>query len=220
MTTETLPVCSCVTVRHEHGTRNMYSYHRCTCDPCRAASRAHRSKARGAGIEWVDAAPARERLELLINAGLTMAAIADLCAADLSQIYALRNGRRGKPVRKVQAITLNSLLAIKTRDVLAYELPAAAKVKGDAARQQLQDLHCLGWSVEAIHDVSGLTRSALRGVLAGDRTTDAFRAKVAAVHVELAGQRAPRITALQVRRSDRALALAAGRGWTFLEDAA
>lgn len=215
-----LPVCECTTVRHEHGTRNMYSYHRCPCAPCKAASRAHRAKARGAGIDWVDAAPARARLELLIDAGLTIAAVADLCATDLSQMYALRNGRRGKPVAKVRAITLNSLLAIKTRDVVSYELPAGAKISGDSARKHLQALHCLGWSVDALHEESGLANSALRGLLSGDGTTEEFRLKVEALHGRLCQQAAPRTTAAQILRSNNALARAAAHGWTSLEDAA
>lgn len=217
-----LPVCECTTVRHEHGTRNMYSYHRCPCAPCKDASRAHRAKARGAGIDWVDAAPARARLELLIDAGLTMAAIADLCAADLSQMYALRNGRRGKPVARVRVITLNSLLAIKTRDVASYELPAGAKISGDSARNQLQALYCLGWSVDSLHEEGGLAKSALRGLRDGDRTTEEFRLKVDTLYRRLRGRTAPQATELDRIRYSNALARAAANEWNEFaaEDAA
>jgi hypothetical protein len=168
---------------------------------------------RRTSVQWADAAQARDRIELLLRAGLTMESIAEMCAVHHSQLYVLRNGCRGKPMVKVRASTLNALLAIKSKDIAAHELPPASKVAGDGARTQLQSLYCLGWSIDALHEESGLAKSALRGLRDGDRTTEAFRLKVDALYGRLRGRRAPRVTELDQIRYDNALARAAVHGW-------
>ncbi|MET4143899.1 hypothetical protein [Arthrobacter sp. UYCo732] len=163
---------------------------------------------------WADAGLARERLALLLDAGLTMEAVADLCAVPVSQMYVIRSGRRGKPMAKIRQVTLNALLAIRSKDIAAYDLPAGSKVRGDDARRQLQFLYCLGWSVDALHERSGLAKSALRGLRDGDGTTEGFRHKVDALYRTLRGQEAPRVTGIDRTRSDNALARAAAQGWS------
>ncbi len=219
---DALPVCDCLTALHEHGTRGMYGWHHCTCAPCRAAESSYQARRRGAGIDWADAGPARDRLALLLESGLTIDAIADMCAVHASQLHALRNGRRGKPMSRIRATTLNALNAIRAKDVAAYELPAASKVSGDAARQKIRALHCLGWSVDALHAESGLAKSALRGLRDGDGTTDGFRLKVDALYLRLRGQQAPRASEVDRTRYDNAVARAVASGWDEydLEEAA
>ena len=62
-----LAVCNCRKASHDHGTRDMYGYHRCRCLPCRAANRdyfrstAHLTRSR----EWADAEPVRQRIQEL-----------------------------------------------------------------------------------------------------------------------------------------------------------
>lgn len=213
-----LPVCACKTVRHEHGTRGMYGSHQCTCAPCRAAESDYQSRRRGAGIEWAAADPARDRLELLLSTGLTVEAIADMCAVHVSQMHALRNGRRGKPMSRIRATTLHALNAIRAKDVASYELSAGARIEGNVARQQIRTLHSRGWSVDALHEVSGLAKSALRGLRDGDRTTDGFRLKVDALHRSLRDRQAPRASEADKIRYDNALSLAAARGWNEYDD--
>lgn len=172
-----------------------------------------RPPARRHKIEWADAARARERISLLLDAGLTMDAIADMCAVHHSQMYAILNGRRGKPMTKVRASTLNALLAIRSKDISTYDLPASAKIPGDSARAQLQSLYCLGWSIDSLHEESGLAKSALRGLRDGDGTTEGFRLKVDALYRRLRGRTAPRTTDLDRIRYENALARAAASEW-------
>lgn len=173
-------------------------------------------------IDWAEPAQARARIMLLLGAGLTMDAIADMCAVHHSQIYALLNGRRGKPMTKVRASTLNALLAIRSRDIGSYDLPASAKITGDSARAQLQSLYCLGWSVDSLHEESGLAKSALRGLRDGDGTTEGFRLKIDALYARLRCRTAPRTTELDRTRYHNALTRAAASGWNeyAAEDAA
>lgn len=110
--TEVLPVCAYkqASVPHEHGTRGMYGYHKCRCSPCCDANREYNSQASRyrARREMVDAELVRARIRKLRTAGLTVAEIADLCAANAKVIDYAVNGRKGKLPQTVQASTFRA----------------------------------------------------------------------------------------------------------------
>jgi transcriptional regulator with XRE-family HTH domain len=209
-----LEVCDCPVARHEHGTRGMYSRHKCYCLPCSAAKLSDNRAAKGLKHEWADPAPARERIALLRASGLTLDAIAGLTGVHVSQIRALLPVRGPQAVKKVRAETLQALNSIRASDAAAYPVTTRSRVDGESARLQLQSLYCRGWSVESLHERSGLAKSALYGLLSGDATTEGFRLKVDALHEELAGHRAPRATEKDRARAARAATKAVLNNWT------
>lgn len=209
-----LETCDCPVARHEHGTRGMYSRHRCFCLRCNTAKAADNRAAARLKHEWSDPAPARERLALLRASGLSLDAIADLSAVHVSQLRSLLPARGPKAVKKVRATTVAALTSIRAKDLSTVEVPLRAKVCGDTARLQLQSLYCLGWSVDSLHERSGLARSALYGLLAGDTTTEGFRLRIEELHGDLTGHRAPRSTERDRARAARAITKATALGWT------
>lgn len=210
-----LEACDCPVARHEHGTRGMYGKHRCHCLPCSAAKTADGRAGKPLKHDWVDPAPARERIALLRASGLTLDAIADLSAIHITQIRALLPARGPAALKKVRADTAAALDAITSRDVASVPVPARARVGAGEARLQLQALHCRGWTVETIAAHGGMAPGPLYRIMAGaDLTTEDLRLRIDALHRDLSGHRAPHATELERARAARASAKAAANNWT------
>ncbi|HEX9088217.1 MAG TPA: hypothetical protein VF867_11880 [Arthrobacter sp.] len=207
-------VCDCPRARHEHGSRGMYSRHKCGCLPCTAAKLATHRAAKGLKHEWSDPAPARERIALLRSSGLSLDAIADLAGVHISQLRTLLPARGPKAVKKVRASTVYALNAVSAWDAAAVIVPLHAKVDGESARLQLQALYCHGWSVESLGEHGGLTKGALYRILAGERTTEGFRRRIDVLHRDLSGHRAPRTTEQDRGRAARAITKSVVLNWT------
>lgn len=220
MTSETLPVCDCPRARHDHGTRDMYGYHRCRCVPCQDANRdyyrttAHLTRKH----KWADAEPARRRVLLLREAGLSIKAMAHLSGVSASQLSFLVRGPQGRTVQRVYATTLAALNAITYRDVAAVEIPAGTYVDAGAARRQLQALTAAGWSMAAVAQRSGVHRTTLIDILNGGGTREGIRSRIQEAHTALRGTPPPASTRYERSAAGSARARAATNGWTIHQD--
>lgn len=207
-------VCDCPRARHQHGTRGMYDNHKCHCADCQPARIAGSRAAKPLKHDWVDPAPARERIALLRASGLTLNAIASLAGIHITQLRALLPTRGPAALKKVRASSLAALNAVTARDAAAVIVPLRAKVDGEGARLQLQALYCHGWSVESLGEHGGLTKGALYRILAGERTTEGFRRSIDVLHRDLSGHRAPRTTEQDRGRAARAITKSIVLNWT------
>lgn len=225
---EPLPVCACPRARHEHGTRDMYGYHRCRCIPCQEANRDYyRATAHlTTKNQWVPAEPARRRVLLLRDAGLSIKTMADLCGVYPSQLQFLVRGPKGRVVQRVYASTLAALNAITYRDVAAVEIPPGTYVDAAGVRRRLQALTAAGWSMAAVAKATGLYRGALIGILNGAGTREGDRRRMESALASLEGTAPPVSTRHERSAAGAARARAAANGWTTrldsfdLEDAA
>jgi hypothetical protein len=211
-----LPVCECPKASHVHGTRDMYGYHRCRCIPCQEANREYnrRSSALKPKREMADANLARARIEALRAAGITLAEIAALCAVNTTVIQFALYGRNGRKPEKVKATTLHALEAISYRDAATLDKPAGRKVDGDIPRRQIQALHSLGWSGEAISQRAATSPSNISWLLSGHGTTEEVRTAIARVYEELRDTTAPTTNPSERSQASRARNRAAANGWT------
>lgn len=211
-----LAVCRCPLASHQHGTRDMYGYHRCRCTPCGDANREYNRQAAKykPRREMVDADLVRARIAKLRAAGLTITEIADLCAVNAKVIDFAINGRKGKKPRTVQASTFRALNAIRHSDVAAVEKPRGRKVDGDLPRRQIQSLHSFGWGPYEIGSRVGATEATLNRILKGFMTTAELSAKIGQVHEDLHGTDAPVGTPAQRTRDTKARNRALANGWT------
>lgn len=217
---DTLPVCDCPRARHEHGTRDMYGYHRCRCVPCAGANRDYyRSTAHlTAKRQWVPAEPARSRVLLLREAGLSIKSMADLCGVYPSQLQFLIRGPKGRVVQRVHASTLAALNAITYRDVAAAGIPDGTYVDASGARRQLQALTAAGWSMSGVSQRTGIHRGTLIGVLNGSGTREGTRLRIEAAYLSLRATTPPAATRYDRSASCAARARAAANGWTIQQD--
>jgi AraC-like DNA-binding protein len=215
-----LPVCDCPRAIHDHGTRDMYSYHRCRCIPCQKANRDYaRSTARlTRRHQWVKAEPARRRVMMLREAGLSIKAIAELCDVYPSQLQFLIRGPQGRVVQRVYASTLAALNAISYSDVAAVEMPAGTYVDASSARRQLQSLTAAGWTMAAVARHTGINPCTLVGIMNGSNTREGIRVRIESAHLELHPEAPPAGTRYERSASGAARARAVANGWTVYED--
>jgi transcriptional regulator with XRE-family HTH domain len=198
----------------------MYGYHRCRCVPCQNANRDYyRSTAHlTRRLRWVPAEPARRRVLLLREAGLSIEVMAELCGVHPSQLRFLIRGPKGRVVQRVYASTLAALNAITYRDVAAVQIPPGTFVDADAARRQLQALTAAGWSAAAVARHTGINRGTLFAILGGGGTREGTRARIEAAHADLRFTAPPSATRYERSAAGAARATAAAQGWTIYED--
>ena len=215
-------VCDC-SADHEHGTRDMYSYHRCRCPACGEANNAYYGQTAHLRWkrQWVDPEPVRQRILLLREAGLSVQQMADMCGVQTSVLFHVLHGRGGNRPKRVLASTLDALLAVRARDITAVELTDGAKVDGAVPAAQTKALHAMGWTVEDLSERSGVGIQTFYKLLRGRGTTEAMRRRIDALYRELHTIAPVAETPLQAARYKRALRRSAEHGWTpgMAEDA-
>jgi transcriptional regulator with XRE-family HTH domain len=216
---DALPVCACRRATHAHGTRDMYGYHKCRCIPCSAANRDYyRATAHlTTRNNWVPAEPARRRVLLLKDAGLSVKAMAEMCGVSPSQLQFLIRGPKDRVVQRVYASTLAALNAITYRDVAAVELPPGTFVDAATTRRQLQALTAAGWSMAAVARAAGLYRGTLIDILNGTGTREAMRLRIDAAYDQLHGTPPPSATMHERSAAGAARARGAANGWTIYQ---
>lgn len=198
----------------------MYSYHRCRCAPCTEANTvyyqatAHLTRRH----QWAPAEPARQRLLILRDAGLSVPAIAALCHVSPSQLRFLIRGPKGRVVQRVRKSMLDALNAISYHDLTAAVLPPGTYIDGAQSMRQLQSLAAAGWSMAAIARNTGLAKGTLISIINGAGTREATRARIGAAHTALHST-APASRSHHERSAvGAARARAALNGWTLYED--
>lgn len=211
-----LAVCECRKASHDHGTRDMYSWHRCRCLPCKAANRdyfrstAHLTRRH----KWADAAPVRQRILQLREAGLTYQALCDLSGLQLTAITTILRGPNGRTVKRVLASTAAAINAISYKDIAAYSPTNATRIDGSVARLQAMALHAAGWSPEELSERSGVGPQTFYRLLRGFGTTEQMRQRIDALYQDLRWAAPPMDTPLQRTRYRRAIRKSEANGWT------
>lgn len=218
-----LAVCNCPKATHDHGTRDMYSYHKCRCLPCRAANRDYfRATAHLTRIHaWTDAEPVRNRILQLREAGLTLQAISDLSGVQITRLNALLYGQLGRTVKRVLAGTADALNSVGYKAIAAYVPTDDTRVEGTVSRMQTMALVAAGWSPEELAERSEVCTQTFYRLMRGYGTRELQRRQIDAVYRELRWTAPPQNTPLQRTRVRRALRRAATNGWTttMVEDA-
>ncbi|WP_139187277.1 hypothetical protein [Pseudarthrobacter chlorophenolicus] len=211
-----LAECDCPKARHDHGTRDMYGYHKCRCTPCAAASRdyyrstAHLTRTK----KWASAELARQRIIQLRAAGLTMDAMADLCGVRVSNLHYILSGPGGRTVQRILASTLDSLNAISYKDVAGRPISKDTRVDGAVPRLQTMALHAAGWCSEDLSSRSGISVQTFNKLMRGSGTTHEMRQRINVLYNRLHGTVPPEAEPLQRIRVRRALRKAEANGWT------
>lgn len=216
ITPEPLPSCGCRKATHEHGTRGMYGYHRCRCTPCKNANAAYdraasRHKPRRA---MIDGALVRARMQVLSNAGMTRAEMAEMCGLKPSSLDYAVYGRNGRPPAKILASTLAALNAIRYQDILAIEPTPGRKLDGTVSRLQVQALYSQGWAAPAIAPHAGIKASAITNLLRGTGVSARAGAAIGDAYRQLHGTNPPQLTDRQRASSSSARNRALAHGWT------
>lgn len=190
--------CTHPMANHKHGTSLAYKYDRCRCEPCTNAASTEslaraRQKAYGrlVPVEWVDAAPARQRVQNLMADGYPLHAIAGAAGLDLSKITRLVYGlpsAGAAPTEKLRAADVQAVL----QAVLNWrDMPDRTLVPAIGSQRRIRALSRLGWPANMIAQRIGTSQAHLSGIADRKRITAAMARAVAGVYDQLAMTPAP-----------------------------
>lgn len=210
--------CQHVQARHEHGTRAAYVFDGCRCKSCGEANTAEERRRSTAIVygTWsglVDAAPARQHVQALREAGLSLERTAALSGVGQGTINSLIYGvpaRDQPPPARIRVDTERRLLEVQFDP---SEVAAGRRVDATGTRRRLQALATLGWSVPPLAVHSGLTARTLRRALTNGAVTAQTARAVAALYDQLQTTSAPRRTPQERAAAKKAIARARGADW-------
>lgn len=118
--------CDCVRYRRPHGTEHNYAIHSCGCDACRRAANWATNERRH-NARLVPIGPTRDRLELLIERGLTLRSISAALGYPYSSIQDIRRPSR-KKISRERAEDIASLPLPPERAVRRCEVDGCRRV--------------------------------------------------------------------------------------------
>ncbi len=133
----------------------------------------------------MDAAPSRDHVQALRQAGLSLARIAELSGAGRGTVNALADGtpaRRQPPPTRVRADTERRLLAVRADPSNAAP---GRRIDATGTRRRLHGLAALGWSIPALTPHTTLTARTLRRTLTAGTVTAGTARAIAALYHQL-----------------------------------
>lgn len=183
-------ICDCKIADHKHGTRAMYTKHKCRGTACREASRAYeatrrRQRAYGIEADRVDAQPVREHVEYLRDNGVSYKALSKACGVGRSTIQNMLFGRKDRghaPYARVASSTAEKILAVKpTIDNMAAGRP----IEATGTIRRLQALVTIGYSITSLGERLSMTPGNTATLMQRDQVTVATARKVRSLYSEL-----------------------------------
>lgn len=165
-----------------------YKQHRCRCDVCRAASRAHAKKryrqiGYGTWNPLVDAEPARTHVRQLMADGLGFKRVAALAGVSVSTVSTLLYGKPGRnPTARLRPEVAAKLLQVQA-DLDSKS--AARPTDATGTRRRLQALVAAGWPQEQLANRLGMTQTNFGRMLSGRQVFVRTARAVIALYDEL-----------------------------------
>ena len=174
---------------HQHGTHACYVLDRCRCHPCSTANTTYeadraRRHAYGRFDTYADAEPVRAHVRDLVDAGIGLKRIAQVCGVAYSSLGKLIYGTAtSAPSTKVTRLTAQRVLAVKvTVDTYA----PGARIPNVGTKRRLQALMATGWSQTQLAHRIGMQVRNFNHLLHGKRAVTARTARnVADLYDEL-----------------------------------
>ena len=186
-------------------------------------SRAHREYARwrarqiayGRWEPWAAAAPVREHVRALRQAGASYEAIAQAAGVATMTVHRLLHGEpaKGRPIpRRIRAAHAKQLLAVTGATVQ----DAAARRDAAGTRRRLRALIAMGHPAASLARASGIPPRVVWGIVRGTTATVSqdVHAEVSALYEKTWQLRAPERSAAERRAADAARRRAAMQGWS------
>lgn len=203
--------------QHQHGTRAAYVRDQCRCRGCTIANTAasnqmHRERAFGRWTPYVDAAQARQHIQVLRDVGIGVDQIAKLAGLSSSHLRGLiYPSSRGKPpFQKVRRETAERILAVPAEDT---SRAANSHVDATGTRRRLQALVAVGWAQAWLAHELHRSPANLRRSMTSESVTARTAQLVNDMYERLWDAAPPDQVPAQRRASDAARTFAADHGW-------
>ena len=157
MSADLIAWCQHPRTQHQHGTYAGYARCKCRCTACVQANRRKCKQNRvfpGAG--YVDAEPARQHVQSLLDAGLTLAQIEQRSGVNRTGLHYLLGDASGRPAaRRIRTTSAQAILAVRA-DLVGDE--TSGLVDSTGTRRRLQALVASGWPLYVLAGRAGLSR--------------------------------------------------------------
>jgi DNA-binding CsgD family transcriptional regulator len=203
--------------KHRHGTRVAYVRDQCRCTECTTANTAasnqmHRERTFGRWEPYVDAAHARQHIQMLRAAGIGVDQIAKLAGLSSSHVRGLiYPSSTGKPpFQKVRRDTAERILAVPADD---SSRAANSHVDATGTRRRLQALVAVGWAQAWLARELHRSPANLRRSMTSESVTARTAQLVNDIYERLWDAPPPRQTIAQRNASDAARTYATQHRW-------
>lgn len=211
--------CTC-SVQHYHGTTQCYRTCKCRRPECKEASAAatrelRKKKAYGTSTKHrVDAEPARRRLQKLMKYGWGVRAITRETGIPTRTLSTILYGQQGKTQEYITVETAKKILAFNPPFArVERQGTSSANLDATPAKKKLQSLMALGYSLNALAEDAGYSRSYFKQIMAQDKIRlDRLKA-VNEVYERYWNKLPATDTTMQKRVVETARKRAAGNGW-------
>lgn len=211
--------CKC-SVQHYHGTTQCYRTCKCRKQECKdvnaaAVRETRKKKAYGTSTQhMVDAEPVRRRLLKLMKYGWGVRAITRETKVPTRTISSIVYGDKGKIQESVTAETASKLLAFNPPFArVDRQGTSTANIDAAPAKRKLQALAALGYSLNALAETAGYSRSYFKQVLAQDQIRIDRQRAVDAVYEQFWNKLPTATTPLQKRVVETSRRQAVAKGW-------
>ncbi len=165
----------------DHGTLSRHKYHGCKCLTCRVAyseyaTKRRRQSAYGTWQPFTPAAPVRQHVMELQQAGIPVDAIADAAGVTRQTLARIVYGiPAGNPTQKIRKESAEAILRVSRNDC---QLGDGTRLDGTGTRRRIQALVAAGWSFVVLAKEMGFNDRALASLARADRVTVATARKV------------------------------------------
>lgn len=148
----------------QHGTRAKYVVDKCRCTPCKDANRKaenhrYRQQAYGRWEPYIDAAPARAHVRMLMDYGIGWKRIAEMAGVGRGTVEKLLYGARHRgmePSKGLRPETARRLLAVQPEGA---RLGGGVSVDATGSHRRIRALVAAGWPQAQLADRLGMQRS-------------------------------------------------------------
>lgn len=164
-----------------HGTLSRHKYHGCKCLTCRVAysqyaTKRRRQRAYGTWQPFTPAAPVRQHVMELQQAGIPVDAIADAAGVTRQTLARIIYGiPAGNPTQKIRKESAEAILRVRRDDC---QLGEGTRLDGTGTRRRIQALVAAGWSFVVLAKEMGFNDRALASLARADRVTVATARKI------------------------------------------
>ena len=189
----------------------MYSRHKCRCTPCKKAKADQHLRLYG-NTAPIPATQVRKKVQELLARGFTkqeIARAAQISPATLNNVTTKR--KYGVKVRPDTADLIMNLTYSKL--MAARSSSKGTIVDARPVRLQLQELHAVGWSIEALAEHTSVNISTMYRIMRGYKTNVQTRDRVDSLFKSVRFMEPPVSSDLDLARTSRAMKQARQNDW-------
>lgn len=216
--------CECLTVNHQHGTRDAYLTDKCRCTPCQTAYRAiinhgRRMEAYGRSTKdrFVDASPARKHVDALMGRGWTVDRIAKDAGVGRNTICRLIYGEPAKgtgPTATMKSSTSQKLLKFSPEESRERGAGTARElVNSIGTIRRIQSLMACGYSMTLIAKEAGTSKRAVSKIMQSEKVRSTTAESFKSVYDKVWNIAPPQRTSAEKKGYTLAKKMAAQNHW-------